>query len=661
MRRQSHSTPYAPLFPFLGHAADSIVADGEIVVVNFAGIGGACHGLERALRRPVTYAINHNPVAIGLHRRNSPHTTHFVQDVWAVDPAELAGARRIAAAWFSPDCKHFSKAKGGKPVEKNIRDLAWVTTKYTALPEHVRPRVVFLENVEEFADWGPLSAEGKPDKARKGETFREFVATIQSHGYAVEWRILRACEYGAPTSRKRLFMIARCDGEAIRWPQPTHGKPSDPRVLAGTLQPYRTAAECIDWDRPTPSIFTRRKPLVPNTMNRIAQGMKRFVLEAAEPFLVTCNHAGEHFRGQGLDEPMRTVTAARDAHGLNVPDMVPFIANNQFGNVSRGADQPLSTITTNPTKNNVVAGYITKVSNGDPTRFRGQPVSEALATVTCSNEHFLVSAHLVQHYGGNIPPQDLNFPVNQPTRTIMAQGGKQNLVSGALVACGGRGAQARPKAFDEPMHTITSKADMCVATAYLTAYYGADGRNDQGQPVTTPLHTIATKSRFGLTTAFLHAYYSQGKRRDSELNKGDPGQPVDVPLRTISASGNHHSPVTVHCAPALTEAQQVRARQVHDYLWTYLGAVMRPYSVGGLIVLQIRSEWYVLADIGMRMLTPRELARCQGFPDSFVLDETADGTPVTQEQQVNGVGNSVCPAVSEHLALANLTLSEAAD
>lgn len=451
---------YLPLFPYFGNREGAVVGDGELIVVNFAGIGGACKGLERALRRPVTHAINHNATAIGLHRVNSPHTTHHIQDVWQVNPAELAGGRRIGVAWFSPDCKHFSKAKGGKPVEKHIRDLALVVHEYTGLPEDVRPHVGFLENVEEFLDWGPLNAQNKPDKARKGETFREFVRVIESHGYEVEWRILKASDYGAPTTRKRLFMVFRCDGNPIVWPKPTHGNPESKAVKEGRLLPWHTAAECIDWSIPCPSIFTRKKPLVDNTLRRVARGLKKYVKEAKRPYIVTCNHAGEGFRGQSVDEPLRTITAARDATGVVDPLLTPYMLNNQHDNKPLAVSEPISTITTNHSKNLLVTPHIIRTDMHQSNATCAYSVESPLTTITTAAGHGLASALLVQsgHFS-NKTGEGSHFrgqPVTRPISTITASGTNNMLTLAHLTKfrTGSTGSS-----LDEPLHTVTAGGD----------------------------------------------------------------------------------------------------------------------------------------------------------------------------------------------------------
>lgn len=724
-------TSYLPLFPYLGAQKDSIVADGELVVVNFAGIGGACKGLEKALGRPVTHAINHSATAISLHRVNSPHTTHHIQDVWQVNPETLAGGRRIAVAWFSPDCKHFSKAKGGKPVEKNIRDLAWVVTNYTGLPEHIRPRLGFLENVEEFADWGPLGPDGKPDKNRKGETFREFVGTLEAQGYEVQTRLLKACDYGAPTTRKRLFMIFRCDGQPIQWPSPTHGHPDSPAVRAGKLLPWRTAAEIIDWDIPCPSIFTRKKPLVDNTLRRVARGLKKYVKEAKKPYIVTCNHGGDGFRGQDVDEPLRTITAAHDATGVVDPLLTPFVTNKQFGAPSRPVSLPLSTITTNHNKQELVMPYLTPrfgqfpghhprtrpvnmplatlttgtnnatlaaallvrsghFSNitGEGAHFRGQSVERPISTITAAgndkmvtlahltkfrtnstgtaiNEPMhtitagaprtgtgaaqgLVAANLVQFYGLKTPTETRGQSLEMPLKTQTTEN-RHALVTANLVKHYGGGYTGSGIGMNQPTDTITTQDHHALMTANLVKYYG----RSHGQSAGIPIGTVTTNDRFGLSCATLVRQFGTSRAAD-----------VAKPVGTIVANGGGKTHLLrADLVPGLTAEQSQMARLVYDLMARFAPDALseRDHAHRAVLVVVDGVE-YVIADVGMRMLTPRELARGQSFEDDYVLEYGADGQPITKTAQVNGIGNSVCPVVAKAIASANVQVwGEAAD
>ena len=387
----------------------------EIIVDNFAGGGGASTGIEMALGRPVTIAINHDPEAVALHALNHPQTRHLIEDVFAVDPKDVCGSRRVGLAWFSPDCKHFSKAKGGKPRDKKIRGLAWVAVKWAAT---VRPRVIILENVEEFLTWGPILCDGSPCPRRKGDTFRRFVGRLRGLGYAVEFRELRACDYGAPTIRKRLFLIARCDGQPIVWPEKTHGAPSSLDVRSGRLKPWRTAAECIDWEKPCHSIFLTRedgrqvgvkRPLADATMRRIARGIKKYVIDASNPFLVPLTHHGSD-RVEPLSEPMRTVTGAHRGERA-----VAVHLQRDFGqSVGHGAQDPMGTVTGGGGgKVAVLASTVSKFY-GTTT---GQPVAEPLHTDGGGQHLAEVRAFLLKYYGsaeGGVPPGD---PMHTVTAT----------------------------------------------------------------------------------------------------------------------------------------------------------------------------------------------------------------------------------------------------
>lgn len=475
----------------------------ELVVDNFAGGGGASTGIEAALGRPVDIAINHDPAAVAMHEVNHPQTRHYCESVWDIDPVAVCGGRPVGLVWFSPDCKHFSKAKGGKPVEKKIRGLAWVVLKWAAT---VKPRMIMLENVEEFVTWGPLitgpDGSCRPCPANKGRTFRSFVNALRSQGYEVEYSELRASDYGAPTIRKRFFLIARRDGVPIFWPEPTHGDPLSPDVKSKLLLPWRTAAECIDWTIPTPSIFDRKRPLAEATLRRIAKGVMRYVVTHPSPFIVTYyGSKGPDFRGQAINEPLKTQTT-ENRHAL----IMPFIAKHYGGVV-------------------------------------GSALGNPLGTVTSVDHHSLVTAHVVRQFG-----MSTGSHASAPLGTITAGGGgKSGLVTSHLV-------KAVPPAGD-------------AVQAFLLKYYGSD----QDPRLEEPLHTVTTKDRFGLVT--------------------------------------------------------------------------------------VRGERYRIADIGLRMLAPRELFRAQGFPENYVIDRDASGQPITKTSQVARCGNSVCPPVSEVLVRANMAVS----
>ena len=390
----------------------------ELVVDNFAGFGGASTGIEAAIGRPVDIAINHAPDALALHAANHPQTQHLCESVWDVDPREAAQGRRVGLAWFSPDCKHFSKAKGGKPVEKRIRGLAWVAVRWAGAlkPTGQHPRVIVLENVEEFVTWGPLRADGRPDPAQAGREFQAFVNALRRLGYAIEWRELRACDFGAPTSRKRLFLVARCDGMPISWPAPTHAR--SPKRSSG-LKPWRTAAECIDWSLPCPSIFERSRPLADATLRRVAAGIQRYVVDAADPFIVRIGHTGHGDSGKtrGIHEPLSTITSKAE-HLLVAPTLVQTGYGEREGQAPRvpGLDKPLVTIMAGGAKHALVAAFLAKHYTG----VVGSDLRAPIGTVTSVDHHSLVAAFLVKFYGQGGQWSGLDEPMHTiPTRDRM--------------------------------------------------------------------------------------------------------------------------------------------------------------------------------------------------------------------------------------------------
>jgi DNA (cytosine-5)-methyltransferase 1 len=459
----------------------------ELVVDNFAGGGGASTGISLALGRSVDIAINHDPAAIAMHKANHPDTRHYCESVWDVDPRKVTEGKPVALCWFSPDCKHFSKAKGGKPVDKSIRGLAWVAVRWAAT---VKPRVITLENVEEFTTWGPL-IDNRPDPKRKGRTFHAFVNALKRYGYQVEWRELRACDYGAPTIRKRLFLIARRDGLPIVWPRPTHGDPKSAAVKAGRLNPWRTAAEIIDWSLPCPSIFDRKRPLAENTLRRIARGIQRFVIENPNPFIIKINHHGAEFRGQAIDEPMQTITA-KNGWGVVCPALIQMGYGEREGQEPRILDlnKPLGTVTAGGNKFAVATAYLDRQF----TKSVGHSADSPLGTVTAggSGKTNLVAAFLAKHYGGGYtgPGADMDEPA--PTVTTRDHSA---LVTSHLIKL--RGTCADGQLITEPMPTITAGGlHVGEVRAFLLKYYGTA----VGQRCDEPLSTITTKHRLGLVT-----------------------------------------------------------------------------------------------------------------------------------------------------------------
>ena len=383
----------------------------ELIIDNFAGGGGTSTGLEQAFNRPVDVAINHDAKALAMHRINHPETKHYCESVWDIDPIEVTGNQPVGLVWLSPDCKHFSKAKGSKPVEKKIRGLAWVALRWAA---KVRPRVIMLENVEEFKTWGDLTADGKPCPKQKGRTFNSFVNALNRQGYEVDYRELRACDYGSPTIRKRFFLIARRDGLLIQWPQATHAHPDSIQVQKGKLKPWRTAAECIDWSLDCPSIFTRKRPLATATLERIAGGLRKFVFNNPSPFIVNdiapvlteCANASNK-RSMPIDEPLRTICAQTKGghHAL----ISAFLAKNYTGVIGSDIKEPVHTITAKD-HNSLVVSHLSKMKNG----CIGQELNEPIHTMTTINQFAEVRAFLTAFYGNE---KDGNS-VNEPLRTI---------------------------------------------------------------------------------------------------------------------------------------------------------------------------------------------------------------------------------------------------
>lgn len=423
----------------------------EIIVDNFAGGGGASTGIELATGRNVDIAINHDPDAIAMHKVNHPETLHYCESVWEVVPREVADGRPVALCWLSPDCTHFSKARGGKPVDKNIRGLAWVAVRWAAT---VKPRVMMLENVEEFQTWGPMSGD-MPCPKRKGKTFESFKKALMRQGYQVEHRELRACDYGAPTIRKRFFMIMRRDGQPIIWPKPTHGHPDSKEVKQGKLLPYRTAAECVDWSIPVPSIFGRKKPLAVNTCKRIAKGMTRFVIDNPEPFVVNTRNGervGQKPRIRSLKDPYWTITALGSQGAL----VTPFVTEHANASNQRNMpiDEPLRTLCAQVKGGHfaVVAPFIAKHYTG----VVGQAVDKPLSTVTAVDHHSLVYGHLIK-----LRNNQYGQSVLEPVPTLTAGGGHVGLIH-----------------------------------SFVLKYYGTN----IGHPCNEPLQTITSKHRFALTT-----------------------------------------------------------------------------------------------------------------------------------------------------------------
>lgn len=509
---------------------------GELVVDLFAGGGGASLGIEMATGQMVDIAINHDPEAVAMHAMNHPTTRHLISDVFEVDPLAVTDGQPVGLLWASPDCKHHSKAKGGKPLDRKTRSLAWVVVRWA---KKVRPRVVCIENVEEFQKWGPLGGDGRPIRDQSGFTFRHWVSRLEALGYRVEWRELRACDYGAPTTRKRLFIVARCDGLPIIWPEPTHGDPANPDTRRRKLKPWRSAAECIDWSIPCPSIFERSRPLADATHRRIAKGVMRYVVNAARPFIVPedqlapfiTEHANASSpRSHSAAEPLRTICA--QVKGGHHALVACFLAKHYGGNCTNPAsalDAPVSTVTAIDHHGLCAAGLI-HMGHGEQ------------------------SASGARRWSHGV--RDIVAPLN----TVTANGMPAGLVASSLVKLrnGSTGQDCR-----EPLHTLTSGGHFAEVRAFLVKYYGVGQEIELGEP----LHTVTGKDRFGLVV--------------------------------------------------------------------------------------VEGQEYAIADIGLRMLAPRELFRAQGFPEDYIIDRGADGRPLTKTAQVRMCGNSVCPPLAAAIVRAN--------
>jgi DNA (cytosine-5)-methyltransferase 1 len=573
----------------------------ELVVDLFAGGGGASTGIELAIGRHVDIAINHDPEAVSLHEANHPQSRHFVSDVFEVDPLVVTDGQPVGLLWASPDCKHFSKAKGGKPVSKKIRSLAWVVVKWAAA---VKPRVICLENVEEFQTWGPLGPDNRPCPNRKGQTFQRWKRQLERMGYAVEHRELRACDHGAPTIRKRMFLVARRDGLPIVWPEATHGAPDSLPVKQKKLKPWRTAAECIDWSVPAPSIFERSKPLADATCRRIAKGIMRYVVNAAEPFIVSLTHQGGE-RTEDLREPFKTITGAqRGEKALCVPTLVQTGYGEREGQAPRALDlgKPLGTVVAGQ-KHALVSAFLAKHYTG----VVGSALPDPMGTATTVDHHSLVAAHLVHLGHGEGKDGTKRFShgirdVTQPLNTVTAQGMPAGVVTSHMV-------------------TIDNNSSQGGHTA-----------------ATAPLKTTVTENRHALVTSHM-----------LKLRGDNVGSAAADPLHTISAQGTHHAEVRAFLIKYYGTDQDPALREP-------LHTVTTKDRFG---LVTIKGEDYAIVDIGLRMLTPRELYRAQGFPESYAIDKGADGRPLTKTAQVRMCGNSVCPPLARALVAANYAEAQA--
>lgn len=650
--------------------------DDEIVVDFFCGGGGAGTGLEMGLGRTVSVAKNHSPAAISMHTVNHPGAKHFTTDVFDGDPDTECGGKAVGWFHMSPDCTHHSQAAGGQPRKREIRNLSWIGLKWAGKK---KPRVISLENVKQILQWGPLvakrckttgrvvklgggiAAPGEvvpvdqqflvPDPARRGQTWAVFVAELERLGYAVEWRVIRACDFGAPTSRERLFMIARCDGQPIVWPEPTHAK----RPAKGQ-NPWKTAAECIDFTDLGKSIFGRKKDLAPATLRRVAKGMKKFVIDSPAPFIVPiANWSGETV--QSANEPLRTVTSYPKGGAFSVVSPVIAPATHQGSDRINDPLEPLPTITC-ANRGELTLISPTLIQSGYGEREGQQPrvpgIDQPLGTVVAGGvKHALASACIIQagHDEGSGATKRRSHGVNDilgSVGTVTASGVGQSVSAAVMIQANGGFNTTHAKDICEPLTTVTnSGSQQQLAVANLVHLRG----NCDARDVNDPLHTISAGGQHhGLVTAFMERQFG-----------ASVGQPLDEPAPTVTAGGGGKSSVV---SLRLSPEHEEGALRVAAFLISYYGTE----NVSGagepaptittkdrlaLVTVMVKGTPYVIVDICLRMLKPPELYKAQGFPADYVITHGADGRPFTKTQQVHMCGNSVSPPPMAALARAN--------
>ncbi|KPC06884.1 DNA cytosine methyltransferase [Pseudomonas syringae] len=651
--------------------------DDEIVVDYFCGGGGAGTGLEMGLGRKVSVAKNHSAAAISMHTVNHPGAKHFTTDVFDGDPDTECGGKAVGWFHMSPDCTHHSQAAGGQPRKREIRNLSWIGLKWAGKK---KPRVISLENVKQILQWGPLVAKrdpatgraiklvtvlgtsGKskvqhtvatpgevvpvdqqflvPDPARRGQTWAVFVAELQRLGYTVEWRVIRACDFGAPTSRERLFMIARCDGEPIVWPEPTHAK----RPAKGQ-KPWKTAAECIDFTDLGKSIFGRKKDLAPATLRRVAKGMKKFVIDTPAPFIVPiANWSGETV--QSANEPLRTVTSYPKGGAFSVVSPVIAPATHQGSDRINDPLEPLPTITC-ANRGELTLISPTLIQSGYGERSGQLPrvprIDQPLGTVVAGGvKHAVVSAFMAQMNGGFNTTHGKG--ADEPMTTVTNTGSQQQLVTATLITnTTGHG----PTDLDDPVPTVTTGQHHALVAASLVHLRG----NCDARDLLDPLHTISAGGQHhGLVTAFMERQFG-----------ASIGQALDEPAPTVTAGGGGKSSVVSFM---LSPEHEEGALRVAAFLISYYGTE----NVSGagepaptittkdrlaLVTVMVKGTPYVIVDICLRMLKPPELYKAQGFPAGYIITHGADGKPFTKTKQVNMCGNSVSPPPMAALAKAN--------
>ncbi len=607
-----------------------------MIVDNFAGGGGASTGIELATGRPVDIAINHNESAIMMHRRNHPYTRHYQDDVWILDPRKLTGGRPVHIAWFSPDCKHFSRASGGALKDRNIRGLAWVAVKWAGL---VQPDIIIVENVPEFLTWGPVR-KGKPVKSKAGQTFAQWKKQLEDLGYVIEYRELCAADYGAPTIRTRLVIVARRDGRAIVWPQPTHGPRDSAAVKAGERKPWRAAAEIIDFSLPTYSIFESKeqikekygvkvqRPLRPNTMKRIALGTDKFVIQEKNPFIV--NHKFEN-KPENVNNPLSTVTAV-GSHELINPVVSPYgIECNHTGDGHiSDLRNPTRTVTAKCTAGRADV-KLAPFHMHNNENARGTDMREPVNTVTSAGGQMLVTPALIQYHGEQSEKEVRGQGLRDPLMTVDASN-RYGLMAPILTQYFSNG---MPHAVSEPLNTITTKDRENLAVAHISRFYGGV----VGSEAILPLPTVTSVDHNALTVS--HLAHFKGK---------DKGQDCREPLMTITARDGQFAEIRTMIVKWDGQTDLGYWPQVRELLNKYTDWCIYDDEV---LLLWIRGAWYFISDIGLRMLTPRELYNAMGFPPDYIIDRDVTGKKISRADQVARCGNAVCPPLAAAVVRAN--------
>ncbi len=608
----------------------------ELIVDNFAGGGGASTGIELATGRVVDIAINHDTSAILMHQTNHPHTEHYQESVWDVDPVKLCRGKPVGLAWFSPDCKHFSKAKGKALVDRKIRGLAWIVLKWAAL---VRPRVIILENVEEFITWGPVR-KGKPVKKKAGQTFDKWLSQLKALDYDVEFKELIAADYGTPTSRKRFFLIARCDGKPIAWPKQTHASVNDIRVKNGELKPYISAAEVIDWSIPCPSIFDSKqqvfekyglkaiRPLANNTMRRIARGLDKFVINSQKPFIIPIGYGerkGQAPRVHDINSPLPTEVGT-NKHYLCNPLMTPYQMHNHTNAGGTDCREPVNTITSVGAQM-----LITPIMAQHKFSNSAQNIKNPLSTITAVGSHELITPALIQYHSEQSKKETRTYSIEEPLLT--ADGSNRfGLMAPYLTKYYSGDSTQRA---DVPMATVTPIDSENLTACFLSKYFtGVDGAE-----LNAPLPTVTAIDHNSLCMAHI-----------AEFKGKDKGQAADSPLRTITAN-EAFGVVETFIVKATPGANLCRWDKVREMLNTYCDWAIYDDEI---LLFKINGEFYFIADIGLRMLSPKELYKAMGFPDDYIIDRDYLGNEYKRKYQVARCGNAVCPQVAKALVQANL-------